>query len=108
MSRLGADCRFCGAHVYRDYRRNRYVDDDGASHICPMPELPTIMECACGVIVSALPDGRRYDYRSGQAHQCGVIVRVLVPVVHPALVRSDATPTRNGTASRDLGDALAI
>ena len=75
MPRFSIPCQFCGETVYRDYHRNRVLDNDGAAHRCPVPELPNIIECVCGVIVSVRPDGLKFSFRDGTAHDhAGTVV----------------------------------
>lgn len=67
MSRLTVVCTWCKAEVYPDFHRNRLLEEDGARHSCPMPDPGTILECACGTIVT-VQDGVRRTYRTGTIH----------------------------------------
>ena len=82
--RLTETCRYCNAEVYRDFRRHRLLDDDGATHQCPIPTLPDIMECACGALVTVLPDGRKIDYKARQTH------------THEGVIATHQTPQQQG------------
>ncbi len=100
MTRLGATCTFCGAGVWMDFRRHRLLDEDGARHQCPMPEVPDIRECICGALVSTLSDGRRFDFRSGGVHDCSTVKRSVAPVVRPVVVRpAKGEPTHTTDAT---------
>lgn len=62
------------------------------THRCPAepaPDVPSMMECLCGVRILKYRDGREQDYETGQAHVCGKAKAV--PKVKPA-VRAQPRP----------------
>lgn len=65
-------CRHCGASLYWDQHRQRYLDLDGTlPHACPamIPETGRLLECTCGIAVVVFQDGRKVD-SDGTVHQC--------------------------------------
>jgi hypothetical protein len=83
-------CQFCGAEVFNDWKRRRYVDLEGCAHRCPVPELPDLRECICGQLVTVLADGRRFDFKTGQTHE------------HEGAVAVRPQPQRSGKALWDV------
>ena len=70
------------------------------AHRCPAepaPDIPSTIQCLCGVVVWKYKDGRKEDYETGQPHVCGKAT--VAPKVKPVVrIQPRPMPTSRSNA----------